>query len=744
MSLHPTRAERSARDTFVGPTTMHLCSMLIAGAVGVMTMAQAKVTLTPTLLVEAPRPGSLAVNPAGTEAVVGVAYPSSKTGEAEKILYRVPLDKTHAWDDHSAVNELVNGVDAAIFLDNETLAFVEGQKVCQYPLSGGLSPASCDTIVSVPAPFEHIRITRTSDATATIVFAAYVYDDGDLDKVSEHDTSEQAASWELGMVYDATMVRHWDRWLNPHKRKQLFAVDIRKSATSQRWSADSRVRNLMKGTRLETPVGPLGGPADFSVSPHWVAFTAKDPDVPPAWHTRQQIYMMPLDGSAPPKRITAPEGHGWVGVPVISPKEDMVVFLQQDKDGFESDLKVLQTYSLETQTQLEFARDWDVSPDTLTFSPDGKYLYAAVTEDEQRPVYQIEVHGTQLGHRQALISRASASSPLPLKDGRLVYLLSSLHSPNDVYLREHNGETRRLTNFLRWSDAHKDIHMGPEPERFTWKGSDDVDMHGWILKPPSYEDEAPTGTRWPLAVLVHGGPEGDWNDGWSVRWNPATFAAAGFVVVTLDPSGSTGFGQAMTNRVLEHWGDRVLEDVKKGVSHILQTRAYVDPDRVVAAGASFGGYLINMLQGHNDDKLFKALVTHDGIFHALSMYYSTEETYFAESEFGGVPWEKPELYEKFSPHRFVSHWNTPHLIVHGGRDYRLSPAEGISAFHALQRRHVPSRLLFFPDEGHWVNDPRNSLKWHNVVLQWLQQWTSPNSTAAHAATAALVFQSIGT
>lgn len=717
---------------------MHLAPIVAAVAAGVITMAQARVTLTPTLLVEAPRPGSLAVNPAGTEAVVGVAYPSSKSGESKKVLYRVPLSRKTPWDKSIPVKELLHGADAAIFLDDDTLAFADGQNVCQYPLTGSPS-TSCDPVVSVRTPPEHIRFVRTSKAAGTLVFAATVYDDGDLDKVPEHDASEQAKSWALGMVYDATMVRHWDRWLNPFKRKQLFAVDIRKNATTQQWRVDGHIRNLMKGTRLETPVGPLGGPADFSVSSHWVAFTAKDPELPPAWHTRQQIYLVPLDGSAPPKRITAREGHGWAGVPVISPQEDMVAFLQQDKDGLESDLKVLQTYSLENQTQSEFARDWDVSPDTLTFSPDGKFLYATVTEDEQRPVYQIEVHGAKLGHRQAVVSQFSASSLIPLRDGRLVYFLSSLHSPNDVFLRTESGSTHRLTNFLRWSDAHKDIDMGPRPERFTWKGADDVEMHGWILKPPSYEEVVREGGRWPLAVLIHGGPEGDWSDGWSVRWNPTTFAAAGFVVVTLDPSGSTGFGQAMTNRVLEHWGDRVLEDVKKGVHHILQTQKHVDPERVVAAGASFGGYMINMLQGHNDDKLFKALVTHDGIFNALSMYYSTEETYFAESEFGGVPWENPDLYEKFSPHRFVAHWNTPHLIVHGGKDYRLSPAEGISAFHALQRRRVPSRLLFFPDEGHWVQDPRNSLKWHEVVLAWLQQWSSSDAAAA-SEPSSLVFQ----
>ena len=489
-----------------------------------------------------------------------------------------------------------------------------------------------------------------------------------------------------------------------------------------------KIRNLLQATRLESPVGPLGDASDFSLSRHYVAFTAKDPDAPPAWHTRQHIYLVPLDGHAPPKRISLAENRGWAGTPVISPNEDMVLFLQQYKDGFESDRKVLQAYLLEEGQQVEIFPDWDVSPDTLSFSSDGRTLYAVVPEDEQRKVYAISVQGASFSDKHALVVDGSASSPIQLPDGRLVYVLSTLQNPNDVYLYDR-GQTTRLTHFWQWSDAHRDVDMGPVPERFTYQGADGVTMHGWLIKPPSYEADVKAGKKLPLAVLLHGGPEGDWSNGWSTRWNPVAFAAAGFVVTTLDPSGSIGFGQALTDRVLEHWGDRVKEDVLRGVHHVLDTHTYLDRDRVVAAGASFGGYMVNWLQGHNQDKLFKAFVTHDGIFHLESMYYSTEELYFPESELGGLPWTSPHLYEAFSPHRHVAAWSTPHLIVHGGRDFRLSPAQGISAFTALQRRHVPSRLLFFPDEGHWVLDPRNSLQWHEQVLGWLQYWSRPPATA---------------
>lgn len=527
------------------------------------------------------------------------------------------------------------------------------------------------------------------------------------------------------------MIRHWDQWLNPRQRKQLFALDIKKDGSG--WKT-SDIRNLMRGTNLETPVGPLGDATDFALSRNYVVFTSKDPDVPTAWHTRQQIYLVPIDKEEKPKRISLEEGRGWAGAPVISPNEDMVVFLQQYKDGFESDRKIVQAYLVNEHKQVQFFSDWDVSPESLKFSRDGKTLYAIVPEDEQRKVYEIRVDGTSLKDKEVILEDGSTTSIADLNDGRLAYIASNLQSPNDVYVRQQDHSVVRVTNFFRMSERHKDIDMGPRPERFTYAGSDNVTMHGWILKPPQYDEEVRQGKLLPLAVLIHGGPEGDWSNGWSTRWNPAAFAAAGFVVTTLDPSGSIGFGQGMTDRVLEHWGDRVPEDVMKGVHHVLQTQSHLDHDRVVAAGASFGGYMVNWLQGHNNDKLFKAFVTHDGIFNTMSMYYSTEELYFPESELGGKPWESPKLYEEFSPHRFVSEWNTPHLIVHGGRDFRLSPAEGISAFTALQRRGVPSRLLFFPDEGHWVNDPRNSLQWHEEVLGWLKRWSKESGQGNDAQT----------
>ena len=674
--------------------------------------------LTPKLLLEAPRPAShVAVNAPGTAALLGVEMPSTTTGDVSEALYYIPLDPPASWE-HKQVSLLQNGTNDAVFLDEDTFVFVKDQQLhCR-----SLREDKSELLLHLPKGIQHMQSVSTAKDTATLAFSAMVFDDGDI--YAQH--PEQEAAWQRAKVYDQLFIRHWDQWQHPQQRTQLFALDLYRHQSG--WTVRDKIRNLLQATRLESPVGPLGDASDFSLSRHYVAFTAKDPDAPPAWHTRQHIYLVPLDGHAPPKRISLAENRGWAGTPVISPNEDMVLFLQQYKDGFESDRKVLQAYLMEEGQQVEIFPDWDVSPDTLSFSSDGRTLYAVVPEDEQRKVYAISVQGASFSDKHALVVDGSASSPIQLPDGRLIYVLSTLQSPNDVYLYDR-GQTTRLTHFWQWSDAHRDVDMGPVPERFTYQGADGVKMYGWLIKPPSYEADVKAGKKLPLAVLLHGGPEGDWSNGWSTRWNPVAFAAAGFVVTTLDPSGSIGFGQALTDRVLEHWGDRVKEDVLRGVHHVLDTHTYLDRDRVVAAGASFGGYMVNWLQGHNQDKLFKAFVTHDGIFHLESMYYSTEELYFPESELGGLPWTSPHLYEAFSPHRHVAAWSTPHLIVHGGRDFRLSPAQGISAFTALQRRHVPSRLLFFPDEGHWVLDPRNSLQWHEQVLGWLQYWSRPPATA---------------
>lgn len=709
----------------ISPSTAMRLGLCAAAAVSAVFTGATRLVLTPELMIEAPRPGTLTANDAGTDALVGVQWPSVKTGETEHRIYHLSLERTRPPGDGLPV--LAYGAKEYVFVSNETIAFVVNQTLWKQTLHA-FAP---ERLMDLPAPISNVQAVHVNETLTTLVFSATAYNDSDLYAVPTHDASVETQEWNRvkgvstycpsDAVYDQVMVRQWDTWIDARRRAQLFAVDIQYTTD---WKAGP-IRPLMRDSPLETPVGPLGSGADFTASRNWVAFTAKAPEVPSAWHTKQNIYVVPLAGGAP--RQISVDGRGWAGAPVISPDESTVAFLQQNDDGYESSRRVIQTYSFASGMQYEQLGDWQQSPEALAYSRDGTRLYIRVSEDEQRKIYVAMVDGTTVHTKASLLGHGSNTAPIELPDGRLLYMRASLHSPNDAYVFA-NGTSTQLTNFFRSEPPLRDVDLGPEPEQFTYTGSDNVTMHGWIFRPPSYEEDVSLGHKLPLAVLLHGGPEGDWANDWSVRWNPAVFAAAGFMVVTLDPSGSTGFGQAMVDRVLEHWGDRPFEDIIRGVHHVLDNEAHVDRERVVAAGASFGGYLINWIQGHNDDGLFKALVTHDGVFDAEHTWFATDELYFAESEFGGLPWEKSSSYARFSPHTHADRWNTPHLIVHGGKDYRLDLSEGIAAFNTLQRRRVPSRFVYFPEENHWVLDPRNSLRWHHEVLGWLTRWTHNTDT----------------
>jgi len=257
-----------------------------------------------------------------------------------------------------------------------------------------------------------------------------------------------------------------------------------------------------------------------------------------------------------------------------------------------------------------------------------------------------------------------------------------------------------------------------QPESFYFSGWNNTNVQGWLFKPFGWNPSK----SYPLAFLIHGGPQGSWNSDWSYRWNPQLFSSRGYVTVTVNPHGSTGFGQTFTDLVSGHWGGIPFHDLMKGVDYILNQYQWIDSDRTCALGASFGGYMINWINGQTNR--FKCLVVHDGMFDTKTSYFGTEELWFPEWEFKGLPWKNPSLYDKWNPSNNVGKWETPTLVIHGGKDYRLPIENGISAFTALQRQSIPSKMLYFPEENHWVLRPKNSILWYDTVLSWLDQWTT--------------------
>jgi dipeptidyl aminopeptidase/acylaminoacyl peptidase len=354
---------------------------------------------------------------------------------------------------------------------------------------------------------------------------------------------------------------------------------------------------------------------------------------------------------------------------------------------------------------------FDSSVEAFAFSPDAQKIYFTALDHGRQPIYELAVGG---GAIKKLINEALNDDVQISADGKtLVFTRQSLTQPIEIYKADSSGAN--ATRLTKTNDALlADFGLKPA-EEVSWEGAAGAKVYGWVVKPPNFT----ANKKWPLIVLIHGGPQGAWNDAWSYRWNPQLFAAAGYVVFAPNPRGSFGYGQKFVDEISGDWGGKVYTDIMNGAAY-LASMPYVDRERIGAAGGSYGGYMVNWIEGHNNDPRvkFSALVSHAGVYNLTSMYGATEELWFPEWEFKGMPWTNPEMYSKWSPHMFVKQFKTPLLVINGELDYRVPYTEGLQLFTALQRQGVESKLLVYPDEGHWVLKPQNSELWYNTVLGW--------------------------
>ncbi|KAJ1802860.1 dipeptidylpeptidase, partial [Coemansia sp. RSA 2598] len=428
--------------------------------------------------------------------------------------------------------------------------------------------------------------------------------------------------------------------------------------------------------------------------------------------TTSYVYLAEVSGSA-----AAPINPGKGGAsssPAFSQDGSKIAYLQMDAPAYEADRNRIKIYSVANQTTVDVAEGWDRSPSHVDWVDDATLL---VTYNEwgRNKLAKVDI---ATGAITPLVSKHSVGSVRRLEGtDTLLIDYSGFDLPTDLYAVSLNSsaEPKRVTNLN--PEITKEMLSPAEDLEFV--GADNATIHGFILHPPNFDPEK----KYPLAYVIHGGPQSSFLDAWSTRWNLNIFASAGFVTVAMDPQGSTGYGQNFTDAIRNQWGGRPYESLMKSLDQLLDSRPYIDDNRMAALGASYGGYMINWINGHTDR--FKALVNHDGMFSTISTYYSTEELYFPETEFEGVPFDEKarENYERWSPERHVAKWKTPTLVIHSEKDYRLVVSEGLSTFTALRRQGVPSRLLYFPDENHWVLKPANSLRWHQEVIGWIKKWT---------------------
>ncbi|HKR00574.1 MAG TPA: S9 family peptidase, partial [Pyrinomonadaceae bacterium] len=507
---------------------------------------------------------------------------------------------------------------------------------------------------------------------------------------------------------DRLLYRHWTAWKDG-KRTHVFVVSVDNGDTTDLTPGD-----------WDAPPFSLGGQTDYAFAPDSkkLAFV-RNTDKVEAISTNNDVFVLPVTGGEP-TRITA-TNLGADSSPVFSPDGRYIAYRSQARAGFEADVWKLTLYDRESGKSRVLGEKFDFQVDSFTFTPDSKKIYFTAGERGLAPVYSISVNG---GEVTKVIPDGSNGDVQVSADGRtLVFTRSSAMMPSEIF--RANADGSGVTRVTHANDAFlSGFNLNPA-ESVTWKGAGGTSIHGFVVKPANF---TPT-KKWPLVVLIHGGPQSAFNDSWGYRWNPQVFASAGYVVFMPNPRGSTGYGQKFVDEISGDWGGKAFVDIMNGVAHVISSNDFIDRNRVGAAGASYGGYMINWIEGHNDDKRFqfKVLVSHDGVFNLTSMYGATEELWFTDWEFKGTPWTNPAMYEKWSPHMFVKNFKTPMLVIHGELDYRVPVGEGLQLFTALQRMNVDSKLLYFPDEGHWVLKPQNSEFWYTTVLDWLGKYLKPNS-----------------
>jgi dipeptidyl aminopeptidase/acylaminoacyl peptidase len=502
-------------------------------------------------------------------------------------------------------------------------------------------------------------------------------------------------------IYDRLFVRHWDAW-SDGRRAHLFAVPADGSA------ATAAAVDVMRGFDADVPGKPFGGDEDFAFSPEGrsLVFSARTPSHTEPWSTNFDLYQVPVDGSATPVDLTA-NNPAWDAQPVFLANGDLA-WLAQERPGFESDRFHIVLRSARGGAVRALTGGWDRSVAHLGATPDGRALLASVDELGQRVLYRVDPRS---GVPTRLTSVGTVEAFSATRE-RVVFARADLASPADLYaVLLRGGEPQRLTDVNRSLLAARHIS---ESRQFSFRGWNGETVYGYVMKPWGFEP----GKRYPVAFVVHGGPQVSMANLWTYRWNAQTFAGGGYAVVMIDFHGSPGYGQAFTDSISRDWGGKPLIDLQQGLAAAAEQFPWLDGTRSCALGASYGGFMMNWIEGNWPDR-FRCIVNHDGIFDQRMMYYSTEELWFPEWEFGGSYYQDPQGYERVNPVELVSKWRTPMLVIHGEQDFRVPYTQGIATFTALQRRGIESKLLIFPEENHWVLKSADSVLWYHTVLEWL-------------------------
>ncbi|HBZ46585.1 MAG TPA: peptidase S9 [Stenotrophomonas sp.] len=593
---------------------------------------------------------------------------------------------------------------AALSADGQTVYFLSAkggsQQLYSMPLAGGTPRQLTDFAVDV----DSFQVSPQGDRVA---FSAGVFQDcgSDLACTSKKLDAHKARK-NTGEVFDSLFVRHWDTW-NDGRRNTLFVAPL-PAAKAAAVKGASAISATLAG---DAPSKPFGGNDDFTWAPDGKSVVAsiRVAGRKEAWSTNFDLYRLDAEGKQAPVNLTA-ANPAWDAGPVFSADGNTLYYRAMKRPGFEADRFGVIALDLASGKTREIAPGWDRSAGEVVLSQDEKSFYTAADDLGEHRLFNIDI---ATGKATVVAEGGSIGSPV-IAGSTLAYTKNSLKSGDQIVVAQADGSSpREITPSA--GQMLPDVAFG-DYEQFQFKGWNNETVHGYVVKPYNYQE----GKTYPVAFLIHGGPQGSFGNGWSYRWNPQTYAGQGYAVVMIDFHGSTGYGQAFTDAISQHWGDRPLEDLQKGWAAAQKQYPFLNGDKACALGASYGGFMVNWIAG-NWNEPWKCLVNHDGVFDQRMMGYATEELWFTEWEQGGTPFAKPQNYEKFNPVNHVADWKKPILIIHGQLDFRIPVEQGLGAFTAAQRQGIESKFLYFPDENHWVLKPQNSVQWHDTVNGWLKQ-----------------------